>query len=400
MNILFALKHYTVGGVEVVSQILAEEFCRRNHRVTFLSFEAPSEILAARLNPSIKIVTLESDACSAKNIKLVKALLVEGGVDIVINQWGQPFAPTCLLNRARKGTDSIYISVQHNTPGANERLAKIDQALSGTKGLRRVLYKTWRHVVYQVTSHSMRYVYGKSDAFVLLSRSHVPLFREYTKLRDPIKLRVIGNPCCVDAVYHCGVDNKQKEVVYVGRLSRTQKRVDRIIEVWSRIECAVPDWKLTIVGDGMDRNAIVQQIQRLRLRNVAVVGYQDPVQYYKTASAIIMTSEYEGFPLVLLEAMSNGVVPVVYGSFPAVFDIITTGRDGLIVPPKNGQFCADDMAKQLKGLITDQDRLESMSRNAQISSRCYSVDSIYQHWEALFNELSNAQLSKGNTASR
>lgn len=77
---------------------------------------------------------------------------------------------------------------------------------------------------------------------------------------------------------------------------------------------------------------LVEKVIQLKLNNVLFEGFQSPLEYYKRASLLILTSEYEGFPLVLAEAMSFGVIPVVYGSYSAVYDIISDGVDGVILP--------------------------------------------------------------------
>ena len=69
-------------------------------------------------------------------------------------------------------------------------------------------------------------------------------------------------------------------------------------------------------------------------------GFQvsPPIQHYKEASIFLLTSDLEGFGLVVIESMSYGVVPVVYGSYEAIYDIIDNGKSGLITPiPYNSQ---------------------------------------------------------------
>ena len=148
-----------------------------------------------------------------------------------------------------------------------------------------------------------------------------------------------------------------------------------------------PDWRLTIVGDGPERMNIEKQVQEKELKHVSFEGFQHPVEYYKRASLLILTSEFEGFPLVLAECMSFGVIPVVYSSFSAVYDIIENGKNGLSIPKTREGFSTKLMAEKMKELMNDRKRLNQMAMNAIEKSKEYSVDKIYEQWNSLFSEL-------------
>lgn len=160
-----------------------------------------------------------------------------------------------------------------------------------------------------------------------------------------------------------------------------------MLETWSLIENEYPDWKLTIVGDGPERNNLEHLAQNLNLLNVNFEGFQPPVPYYKRASILLLTSEYEGFPLVLPECMSLGVVPVVYGSYSAVYDIISDGKDGIVVPFSEDGFHAEKMAEKLSFVMSNEKQRMGMAVNAINKSLNYSVDSIYEQWLIIFNDI-------------
>ena len=95
---------------------------------------------------------------------------------------------------------------------------------------------------------------------------------------------------------------------------------------------------------------------------------------------LFLTSEFEGFPLVLAECMSFGVVPVVFGNYSAVYDIIEDGKDGLIIPKTCESFNAAVMAERMATVMIDKRRLEKMAIAAIEKSKDYSIDKIYQQW--------------------
>ena len=160
-----------------------------------------------------------------------------------------------------------------------------------------------------------------------------------------------------------------------------------MVDVWAQVERVCPDWTLVIVGDGPDREGMERYVSSLGLRNIRFEGFRNPRSYYERASILLLTSEFEGFPLVLLECMSFGVVPAVYGSYSAVYDIVEDGKNGLILPYDKKGYNAALMAEKLSVLMQSSDERQRMAENAIVTSRKYSLDFVYQSWEKLFVSL-------------
>ena len=232
-----------------------------------------------------------------------------------------------------------------------------------------------------ITSASMRYNYRRSDCFMVLSPSFVDKFSRFTGIKSPAKLVVQTNPVTVDSGgFRLSFGEKRKEIIYVGRIDTVQKRVERVIETWALLEPENPDWCLTVVGDGPQRSDMERLAAERGLRRVSFVGFRPPADYYRRSSLLLLTSEFEGFPLVLAEAMSFGVVPVVYGSYSAVYDIIADGRDGIIVPYSSERFPAQQMADSVARLMRDEPVLRAMATAAMDKSREYDIETVYQQW--------------------
>lgn len=382
------MKNYTIGGVEVVSQTLANEFFDEGHEVSFVTFETPPELLTRQLNKGILIHVLDTPIYSKSNVKKFKDIIFNSNIDIIINQWGLPYGPTWLAHKAIKGTPVKYISVHHNVPNKNNRLVKVENDIATSSGFQKHFLKIKKKGIHFITAKSMHYVYCRSDAYILLSQSFIPIFQNFINLNDCNKLEVIANPITINVknfVYN--ESDKRREVIYVGRLDFNQKRVCRIIEIWSLIELQFPDWKLTLIGDGPEKSNLLNQINALGLRNVALKGFQNPKEYYKRASILLLTSEYEGFPLVLAECMHFGVVPIVYGSYPAVYDIIKSEVDGIVVSPDENGFNVNLMAQNLVKVMKNKSLLHNMAKNAIKTSNRFSIDKIYNIWLSLFEKV-------------
>ena len=112
------------------------------------------------------------------------------------------------------------------------------------------------------------------------------------------------------------------------------------------------------------------------------MGFQKPEPYYNKAKIFCMTSLYEGFGLVLVEAMKYGVVPFAFKSYPNVVDIINDGKDGVLVSP----FDVEEYASKLRELMTNPDKLQVLSKQAEMKSREFSIEKIGLRWEVLFKK--------------
>lgn len=244
----------------------------------------------------------------------------------------------------------------------------------------------------------MRYIYRNSDKFMVLSESFIKHFEDFTGIKNAKKLIVQTNPVTINTEHYVlDLANKQKEIIYVGRIDHQQKRTSRIIETWSLLEDKFPDWTLRIIGDGEERENLERLCKDLNLRNVFFEGFKQPTEYYKRASILLLTSEYEGFGLVIVEGMSFGVVPVVLGSYSAVYDIIKNGENGIIVPyDKSSGFHPEEMAKHISWLIEHKTERDCIARNAYERSKVFSLDKIVSHWQSVFNNLSRG--GKGKNA--
>lgn len=181
---------------------------------------------------------------------------------------------------------------------------------------------------------------------------------------------------------------KDYQIVFVGRLENMTKRPYRILQTWKLIEGKYPDWNLTFVGDGPDRQSLEAKVEEEGLERVSFVGFQNPVEYYKRASILMLTSDIEGFPLVLAECMSFGVVSVVYASYPAVYDIIEDGIDGIIIPKKD-EFPVELAARKISAIMVDENKRLKMALAATKKSQQFSISTICRQWEDTFKEIIN-----------
>ena len=382
MNVIFLLRALDLGGLEVATTTLANKFVEEGHYVSVFAFEKRSGMLLERFDQNVNVIIAGKYHVTNKNVKLLRDVLKKRNIQVVINQWGLPYIPIRTICKAKKGMDIKVISVYHNDPLMNGRIQDVETEIQKSdSAFMKALLRCKKCAYRYVTGFSMRYNYNHSDLYEVLSPSYISHFLQFTWLKYAPRLVVLNNPITIktDGFVYLS-ELKKKEILYVGRLDYTQKRVRRVIEVWEMLEQINPDWKLTVVGVGEARESLEMIVSNQKLRHVYFEGLQQPRPYYEKASMLIMTSEFEGFPLVLTECMSFGVVPVVYGSFSAVYDIIENGKDGIIIPQTSSGFNVALMAEKIQELMTDEMRLNEMALSAIEKSKYYSLDRIYNEW--------------------
>jgi glycosyltransferase involved in cell wall biosynthesis len=182
-----------------------------------------------------------------------------------------------------------------------------------------------------------------------------------------------------------GTPVKKKRVLFIGRLKYSDKRVDRLLDIWRLVHRDFPDWELCIVGDGDEKNSLMRRSKRLRLRNVEFCGYTtSPEEYYRTASIVCLTSNYEGWPLVIAEGQQAGAVPIAFDVSAGIREqIAPSGVNGILVPP----FDKKEYARQLARLMGDDALREEMRRRVVEKSKEYSRPARLARWEELIREL-------------
>lgn len=386
MNILFLLgKFPSIGGVETVTAILANEFSARGHAVHVVSFEQVTEKPIPALDSRATLHRLSYPVSSRANLDALRDILVSRCIDIIINQWCLPFHVTRLCRKAMRGLPCRLLAVHHNAPDCNARLEGLRMRMAGTGNpVSRMFLCLLLKGCAMATGASLRYVYARSDRYILLSDSFHQAFRNITGLKVTGKLLTIPNPITVEnPEFRYDPALKKKEVLFVGRLEPNQKRVSRVLETWALLEPHFPDWTLRLVGDGPEKRALQEWCAEHRLEHVSFEGFRNPVPYYERASLLLLASEYEGLPLAVVEGMSFGVPPIVYGSFSAAYDLVDHGKDGCILPATGG-FQPRQMAEMTAGLMRDPASLQTMARAAIAKSRKFTREHIIPRWEEVF----------------
>ena len=208
--------------------------------------------------------------------------------------------------------------------------------------------------------------------FVVLSYEDAA---EWTKLKN---VAVIYNP--LPFFPERQSDGSSKQVIAAGRYM-PQKGFDRLIDAWSIVNMQHPDWVLRIYGDGM-RQQLQQQIDRLGIASSCILEHSTPDidEKYCESSIFALSSRYEGFGMVIIEAMACGIPPVSFACPCGPRDIIDDGKNGLLV--ENGNI--EMLAGKICYLIENDEIRRKMGQQARIDVERFKIEQIAGQWKELF----------------
>lgn len=187
-----------------------------------------------------------------------------------------------------------------------------------------------------------------SDKVVVLSPSYASDCISFTAPRYSHKLHPIPNPLTFPVQEPFSLELKKNTLLYVGRLSYGDKRVDRLLNIWKKLHATHADWCLKIVGDGEFREPLEKMAARDHLERVFFMGRQDPEPFYREAKILCMTSTHEGMPMVINEALAYGCLPIAFNSFHAAEEMIPNEETGRLVPAFDLEQYARTLAELMK----------------------------------------------------
>lgn len=220
------------------------------------------------------------------------------------------------------------------------------------------------------------YMVDFSDIVVVLTQQHVHDLNEFLSLKLSCKIVAIKNPFSFNLpIYN---ENKTNTIIYVGRLDYP-KRVDRILFVWNEIRNKYPDWQLKIIGSGSDEMRLKFIVDKYHINRVQFVGQTAPAKYYAEAKILLMTSNYEGTPMVITECMAYGVIPIVMNTFPGVYDLIDDNTNGIISP----KYDIHKMAKLTESIIKNEEKRSCLSINAYKKIKDQNNQQLLNKWKTI-----------------
>lgn len=388
MNILFYFENQinpVRGGTERVAWLISKYLKSKGHNISYLCKHIVYDI-----NSEISDVIPETLNKNGK-IDFINKYVSDNNIDIIVNEGGN--------------TDDIYLFSHTNIPDNVKIISCLHFDVSGDL---KYFYSSFKYSLdnYSITSiitylskyaklpflkiyhtweRKKRYVHMArySDKVVLLSDKAIYSYIKFINDKS-IKNKLVSiinpntfNTDCINIPY------KENTIIYVGRIEYSPKRIDRVLKVWQILQDRFPTWNIKLIGDGNYLGKYKELACKLKLKRIEWTGYTDSEPYYSKAKILLLTSNFEGTPMVIPEAMAYGVIPIVMNSFTNADLHIRNGENGFLTKP----FSCKEMAKQCEVLMNNQDLYNTMSRNAQIAVKNYNINKIGPKWERLINTI-------------
>ena len=232
-----------------------------------------------------------------------------------------------------------------------------------------------------------RWAARRADAIVTLTETDKKLYETNLTLKCPViaipnPMQTPANPVSYDA--------DSKLILSSGRLTY-QKGFDLLVDVAAKVLPDHPDWKWKILGEGEDRPSLEQKIHNAHLEGQLILeGRVDDVDaYYRQSAMFVMTSRFEGLPMVLLEAKAYRLPLVSFDCPTGPAEIIENGTNGTLVPLGD----ADAMATAVNELIDDRAKRVKYSGMSKSNAQRYDMATILNDWLSLLRSFSDEMVS-------
>lgn len=350
-RITFCIPSLGSGGAERVVSILANKLIGYGFDVSILMLSHLK--CQYRLDDRVKIKCIDCDGDTALPIyrrlplrlQKIRKAAQELQPDVVISFMAETNIDVCFALWTMKVP--IIVS-ERNDP-------TLDPPGQVKKWLRRIAYRKPHGFVFQTP-----------DAQAYFSRR----IREHS--------RIILNPLDEHLPMPCAQEDREKRIVAVGRLNR-QKRFPLLIDAFSLFSKAYPEYVLEIYGEGSLEAELHKQIEAQGLQEkIQLKGFcKDVHQQIRTAAMFVMTSDYEGMPNALLEAMAIGI-PSISTDCPCGGPrmLIRSGRNGILVPVGE----RDALVKAMGDMAQDPMKAQQMAQEASQMRELADAKTITEAW--------------------
>jgi len=352
-SVAFVLPGLGAGGSEHVVSMLCNELAEQGYAVTQLAFVDAGTTPYYPHHPKVEVIDLGRPAKRLGRLgqllsPLIRVYRLRGALrriqpDVVISFLTRTNIITLLAARGIP----VIVSERNNA--------------------------AFQHVP-ALWSWLRRRLYPRAAALVTMTRGAMTQFADFS---PPVQ-RVIPNPAVAYSRHRPGTG--KGHLVAVGRLV-PQKGFDLLLEAFAKAVADRPDWTLTIWGDGPERAALEEQRERLGLKDrVYLPGLtRAPGTWTHDADLFVLSSRFEGWGLVVGEAMAAGIPTISFDCDFGPSEMIDNGVTGVLV--RNGDVA--ELARELARLFADDEERKRLGKAAHEAMKQFTAPAIVSRWLAL-----------------
>lgn len=369
--------HLMHGGIEMAISNLSNAFANRGFDVTILAVYNLGEP-AYRLNEKVKVEYLTDShpnkaeflaAVRSKNpIKILKEAFYAVKVLSLKN--------SCIKSAIEHIKDGIIISTR------NEHSILLSKY--GKKGVLKIAQLHHDHCFKKSLLNDISNNYQNIDHFVLLTDTLTAEAAALMNKGNNQHTNCVTIENFLNSELPSSNSVRSKTVVAVGRMHPV-KAFDRMLKIWAEVTKKHPDWCLKLIGGGDELDSLKALSKELGIDNSVVftgpLDHDKVIEEMNSASVFAMTSLSEGFPFVLIEALSCGLPIVAYDVRVGPRAIINEDINGYLV--KDGEYL--EFSNKLCSLIEDSNKLSKFGKNALIRAADFSEEAILNKWMNIIN---------------
>lgn len=355
MRITIVVPALGAGGTEHVVTLVANHWSRQGHEVTIITFEPPTAVAYYSIDPQIDIwrlggagrpkSKLHSGLMAFRRMRRLAAALRASRPTFILSFLTRTNVLT-LLAGMRLGMP-IIVS-ERNNPELQP------------------FGRGWRWL--------QQRLYPRAFGLVTMTRGALETFPTAMRRRGWVVPNAFDLPP--------GWNNRREDTVLtaVGRLTH-QKGFDLLLEAFAKIAPDLPEWHLRIWGEGEERASLEAQRDRLGLADrVSLPGVTArPGEWVETADVFVLSSRYEGWGIVLLEAMAAGIPAVSFRCQWGPEEMIRDGEDGILVEREN----IDALAEALRKIMKDPLLRYHLGRSAEQSAGRFTQQRVLAEWDTV-----------------
>ena len=355
MRVLLIIAGLGMGGAERVASLLTRAWAEQGKQISIVAFDSPKDPLAYDFHKDVELIRLDIAAgggsllrgilANARRFLALRRLFRERRPDLVISFLTKVNVLSLL---AAIGSDVPVIISERNNPAKQQANALWSWSWA-------MLSRFAAAIVLQTETIKSRYTKDIADRAV-----------------------VIPNP--VEKPDLVRQNHDGHVIVAAGRLAH-QKGFDLLIAAFALLAADFPDWRLVIWGEGSERASLEQQIRdealtgRIMLPGMSL-GHG---QWLATADAFVLSSRFEGFGNVLVEAMLAGIPAIAFDCDFGPRDILTDGVDGILVPCGDTQL----LAVAMRQVMTNEPLRARLGAAARINAGRFDLATIVSQWDSL-----------------
>jgi len=365
------------GGTERATSLVINELNRQGHKAFGL--------LHCKRNAPDRFYI------NNQPIDSLRDYLINNRIDVVVNQIAyhhwllEDFLKYGGEEWRSKGGKIISFMHLDPTPAPKKKLSAY---LEGWKTktfcgkLKRILFFAYlpffNYKQNKIYRFGLRYLYEKSDRYILMSESFTKVFGQLSAVQDLSKIRIIPNMLTFPTIESTEIITiKDKIVIVVARMDDEQKNISWIINVWKSMN-QHSGYSLHIIGDGKD----LHKLKKIANGDDSIIfeGQQSPHEWYRRAKIFLMASPREGWGLTITESLQCGVVPIVLNTSTVFADIITNGENGFLATTKQ------EFTERITELLHNESTYVTMATNALKSAARFTPEKIGEQWTNVLSE--------------